>query len=127
VTRATRLAMRIGTLALALVIVAFLTSAIPFRQIIDQRHHLEEAKEKLAALELENSLLTAEVSALQTPAEIERMAREKLGYVMPGEVAFVVFSPDTDSAIADVETPAPESSPWWRQLWDYLTGADGSG
>ena len=76
--------MRIGTLALTLVILAFLASAIPFRQIIDHRNRLEEAKENLAALEVENVLLADEVIALSTPAEIERMAREKLGYVMPG-------------------------------------------
>lgn len=76
VTRASRVAMRIGTLALTLVILAFLASAIPFRQIIDHRNRLEEAKENLAALEVENVLLADEVLALSTPAEIERMARE---------------------------------------------------
>jgi cell division protein FtsB len=116
--------MRIGTLALALVIIAFLSSAIPFRQIIDQRNHLEDAKERLAALEIENGLLAAEVEALNTPAEIERLAREQLGYVMPGETSFVVLSPETPATVADVVEPAPAETPWWRQIWNYLTGAD---
>jgi cell division protein FtsB len=118
--------MRVGTLALALVIVAFLASAIPFRQIIDQQNHLEEAEARLAALEIENGLLAAEVEALNTPAEIERMAREKLGYVMPGETAFVVLAPQ-NTTIIDVEEPAPVETPWWERIWNYLTGADLSG
>ena len=116
--------MRIGTLALALVIISFLASAIPFRQIIDQRNRLDEAREELAALEVENGLLAEEVLALNTPGEIERMAREKLGYVMPGEVAIVVLSPEPSAVVPVVETVPEENPPWWRQIWDYITGAD---
>lgn len=123
-TRATRVAMGIGTLALALVIISFLASAIPFRQIIDQRNRLDEATEQLAALELENGLLADEVLALNTPGEIERMAREKLGYVMPGEVAIIVLSPEPTAGVPVVETVPEESAPWWRQIWNYITGAD---
>lgn len=126
-TRASRVAMRIGTLALTLVILAFLASAIPFRQIIDHRNRLEEAKENLAGLEVENVLLADEVLALGTPAEIERMAREKLGYVMPGEIAYVVLSPEMSETVPTVVDAVEPEAPWWRQIWSYLTGADSSG
>ncbi|MBA3360695.1 MAG: septum formation initiator family protein [Acidimicrobiia bacterium] len=126
-TRATRVAMRIGTLALALIIISFLASAIPFRQIIDQRSRLDEARAELAAIEIENGLLANEVLALDTPGEIERMAREKLGYVMPGEIGFVVLASEPTSVIQDpIATPAAEV-PWWRRIWDFLSGADSSG
>jgi len=123
-TRATRVAMRVGTLALALVMVAFLVSAVPFRQILDQRQRLETAKTELVALEAENERLTLEVEALNTPGEIERMAREMLGYVLPGEVAFVVLDPATSDEVPVVVDAAPAESPWWQRIWDFLTGAD---
>ena len=121
--------MRIGRLALGLVLLAFLAATIPFGQIIEQQERVEAAAAELARLENENLFLADEIVALETPAEIERMAREKLGYVMPGETAFVVLEPDDGSA-TPLETPDPDSvtqpQPWWRSLWNFLTGADTS-
>ncbi|HEX2421090.1 MAG TPA: septum formation initiator family protein [Acidimicrobiia bacterium] len=126
-TRTARVAMRIGRLALGLVLLAFLAATIPFGQIIEQQERVEAAAAELARLENENLFLADEVVALQTPAEIERMARAKLGYVMPGETGFVVLEPDPDVTIA-TESPARpstgEPSAWWRSLWNFLTGAD---
>jgi cell division protein FtsB len=126
-TRTARVAMRIGRLALGLVLLAFLAATIPFGQIIEQQERVEAAAAELARLENENLFLADEIAALQTPPEIERMAREKLGYVMPGETGFVVLEPDLGITIP-TETPnqpsAAEPSAWWRSLWNFLTGAD---
>ncbi|HJU51117.1 MAG TPA: septum formation initiator family protein [Acidimicrobiia bacterium] len=126
-TRTARVAMRIGRLALGLVLLAFLAATIPFGQIIEQQERVEAAAAELARLENENLFLADEIAALQTPAEIERMAREKLGYVMPGETAFVVLEPEGEvAAVSDtaVEDAVVRSQPWWRSLWNFLTGAD---
>ena len=126
-TRTARVAMRIGRLALGLVLLAFLAATIPFGQIIEQQERVEAAAAELARLENENLFLADEIAALQTPAEIERMAREKLGYVMPGETGFVVLEPDLGVTIP-TESPnqpsATEPPAWWRSLWNFLTGAD---
>ncbi|HEX5723603.1 MAG TPA: septum formation initiator family protein [Acidimicrobiia bacterium] len=126
-TRTSRVAMRIGRLALGLILLAFLAATIPFGQIIEQQERVEAAAAELARLENENLFLADEIAAMETPAEIERMAREKLGYVMPGETAFVVLEPEGGVA-TPVETPVQDavdrSQPWWRSLWNFLTGAD---
>ena len=71
--------------------------------------------------------IRAEVAALESDAEVERLAREQFGLVRPGELGYVVISP------ADEPAPAPEreatldrpgEQPWWRDLWDFLTGRD---
>ena len=119
--------MRIGRLALGLILLAFLAATIPFGQIIEQQERVEAAAAELARLENENLFLADEIAALETPAEIERMAREKLGYVMPGETAFVVLEPQggiADPLEAPVQDPVVGSQPWWRSLWNFLTGAD---
>ncbi|MGH8923568.1 MAG: FtsB family cell division protein [Acidimicrobiia bacterium] len=126
-TRTSRVAMRIGRLALGLVLLAFLAATFPFSQIIEQQERVEAAATELARLENENLFLADEIAALETPAEIERMAREKLGYVMPGETAFVVLEPDVGVTIP-IENPVEDATgqpqPWWRSLWNFLTGAD---
>ena len=126
-TRTARVAIRIGRLALGLVLLAFLAATIPFGQIIEQQERVEAAATELARLQNENLFLADEVIALQTPAEIERMAREKLGYVMPGETGFVVLEPNPEVTIAAESQPSRGAPPaWWRSLWNFLTGADAS-
>jgi len=108
---------------------AFLTQLVPYRQIIDSSRQVEEARERLAALEEENEMLQADADALHTDAEIEKLAREKLGYVRPGETAYVVLDPPEESL--EQEDTAPEPAPseerdgtWVDWIWDFLTGAD---
>jgi len=105
---------------------AFLTQLIPYRQIIDSNRQVESAQEQLAALETENRLLEEDVAALETPAEVEKLAREKLGYARPGETVYVVLDPP-GADIAD-EPPPPDDveieRTWVERVWDFLSGAD---
>lgn len=106
---------------------AFLTQVVPYRQILDANQRVEDARQDLARLESENSRLQADVAALGTDAEIERLAREKLGYVRPGETAFVVVDPppsDDPEPEAPVEEEAEDMRTWVDKIWDFLSGAD---
>jgi cell division protein FtsB len=118
------------SVALLVVGLALITNVVPFRQILEQQRRVEEASTHLAALTQENQLLEDQVAALQTPAEIERLAREELGYVKAGEIGFVVLQPEapppaTVGAEAVTSPSAPRS--WYARIWDFLTGADLSG
>ena len=88
-----RPAVTLVVVAIAVVLLAILTNVVPFRQVVDQRSDIGVARDHLAALVAENATLTQQVAALETPIEIERIAREKLGYVRPGETAYVVIEP----------------------------------
>ncbi|MEX0795601.1 MAG: septum formation initiator family protein [Acidimicrobiia bacterium] len=113
--------------ALFLVIgAAFLTQLIPYRQIIDSNRQVESARAELTALEAENTQLQADVAALETPEEIERLAREKLGYARPGETAYVVLDPPGAGQSVtrqDPEPAAPERT-WVEKIWDFVSGGD---
>lgn len=118
-----------GLLALAALVAVVVTAAgiFPFRQIIADRRTVSLAQEKLLALRGENSHLEAEVAALQSDVEVERLAREQFGLVRPGEIAYVVVSPEGEEAVAAEAEPTldrPGEQPWWRDLWDFLTGSD---
>ncbi|REK41111.1 MAG: hypothetical protein DWQ20_00475 [Actinobacteria bacterium] len=105
---------------------AFLTQLIPYRQIIESNRQVEAAEAELAALEEENRLLEAHVAALETPEEVERLAREKLGYARPGETAYVVLDPPSSgepAPQAQPVEPAPDRT-WVEKIWDFISGAD---
>lgn len=106
---------------------AFLTQLIPYRQILDSQRQVAAAEDELAALEAENEVLAADVAALETPAEIERLAREKLGYARPGETAYVVLDPPAKGRTIDPVAPTIPDEPertWVERLWDFISGGD---
>ncbi len=122
-----RPAVMLVVVAVAVVLVAIVTNVVPFRQVVDQRAEINATRNQLAALVAENATLTEQVGALGTPIEVERIAREKLGYVRPGETAYVVIAPEPEPAsplvTVDQQPVAVEPS-FLAKLWAYLTGAD---
>ena len=120
----------LASLAVLVVSVAVTTNALPLRQIVDQQQEVIDAQTKLKELTRENDILADQVAALQTPLEVERLAREKLGYVRPGEAAYVVIEKEAPVPVAEFGTEAagvPAESdpvPFLVQLWDFVTGRD---
>lgn len=125
-TRLSRPAMFMGVLALIIAGMALITAVIPFRQILEQRARVEGASAELSRINLENEYLRSEVEALNTPGEIERLARENLGYVMPGETAYVVLEPEESlpETIDPTVVDNGDRVPWYQAIWNFFTGAD---
>lgn len=119
---------RSGALALAGLVAVVITAAgiFPFRQIIADRRSVSLAQEQLLALREENARLEEEVTALSSDVEVERLAREQFGLVKPGETAFVVVGGEGGEAAEEPEPTLerPGEQPWWRDVWDFLTGGD---
>ncbi|MDP3984326.1 MAG: septum formation initiator family protein [Acidimicrobiia bacterium] len=116
-----------ATLALLVVGLAMVTAVIPFGQIVEQQRRVDFAAAELASLNEENLLLGEEVEALNTPQEIERLARERLGYVMPGDIPYVVLEPPADATTTTAppsESIIPPQVPWYEAIWEFFTGAD---
>jgi cell division protein FtsL len=116
----------IAALLILLVGAAFLTQVVPYRQIIESSQQVDAAKEELAGLETENAQLQLDIEALNSDSEIEKLAREKLGYVRPGEKAFVVVEPpDADEETIATIPPEPNlEETWVDRFWSFVTGAD---
>ena len=77
-------------------------------------------------LRKQNAQLREEIRLLNTPEYIERIAREQLGLVKPGEVAVILVAPSPAPAVTDVRPElakpgAPLPDPWWTRLWRRLT------
>ncbi|MCZ7535240.1 MAG: septum formation initiator family protein [Acidimicrobiia bacterium] len=98
--------MALASLALAAVLLLFV---FPTRSLIAQRGDIDRARDDLEVIETENARLAEEAARLATPAEIERIARERFHMVRPGETAFaVVPTGDDPGADPGSEDAAPQ-------------------
>ncbi|MBI5158010.1 MAG: septum formation initiator family protein [Acidimicrobiia bacterium] len=117
-----------GGVVLAAVVVIGLAAAsgiIPFRQVIAYQRSVDLAREQRDALIAANAELEQQIAALETDGEVERLAREQFGLVMPGETALVAIAvPDTSPVAAPRASRFVDETPWWRSLWAFITGED---
>ena len=63
-----------------------------FVKITQLRRAIQEVRREVAVLQARNEQLRAELQRLNSDAYIERVARERLGLVMPGETSYVVIT-----------------------------------
>jgi cell division protein FtsL len=104
-------------LLIGLLVAAFLIF-FPTKQLVEQRVRVQRLEQRLAAVEQENAELEAHVRRLEDPAEIEVLAREKLGLVEPGERAYLFAPVPSPSAAPEEAAPVEETASWWRRVWD---------
>ena len=77
---------------LAVVLIALLMyMAVPLRQYLDQRSRLAHLERQTELLQKQDTQLQRRVRQLHDPDYVERLARECLGMVRPGEIAFIVI------------------------------------
>ncbi|CAN5742510.1 hypothetical protein BH23ACT12_BH23ACT12_17650 [soil metagenome] len=85
-----------------------LTGVAPARQAFHQREQLVEVEAKVAALQERNDALTSRLNRLSDIAYMEKLAREQLGVIRPGETSYVVRpAPAPVNPVAHVE-PKPQ-------------------
>jgi cell division protein FtsL len=85
---------------ITLVLILAVMAVSPVRLYLDQRHQIDRLRQQTAALVKDNQSLQQQMDRLRDPAYLERMARECLGMVRPGETAFVVVPKDGRPAVA---------------------------
>jgi cell division protein FtsB len=78
-------------LVTALLVAALFVFVFPTRTYLAQRADTNRTEHQLAVLRDQNDALSARVTALDTDAEIERIAREQFDLVRPGEQAFAIL------------------------------------
>lgn len=98
-------------LAVSVVFVGFLLVGVfPTRTWLAQRDELGQREAELAAIRAEEADLEEQAEVLQDPDEIERIAREEYGMVLPGEKPYRML-------------PAPEDPVDLPDSWPF-TGAE---
>ncbi|MEX2550488.1 MAG: septum formation initiator family protein [Nitriliruptoraceae bacterium] len=105
----------LGVVALGVVIVSS-----PLQSYLDGRARVAHLSAQADALDEANAELTQRTEDLERDTTIELLAREQLGLVRPGEVAYALSPPEVDRPriTPSRQTPAPEERPWYVRLWD---------
>lgn len=83
-----RLSARAAILLFAVFLLGMVSIA-PTRVWLDQRSRLRELEAQAAQLEAANARLEGRIADLNDPDTLERLARECLGMVEPGEIAII--------------------------------------
>lgn len=83
-------AARFGIAAVLLALVLFL-AVFPTRTYLDQRESIADAQERLSVLREQNEKMRGRIRSLQTPEEIERIARQEFNLAKPGEEVYVII------------------------------------
>jgi len=78
-----------AALLLVIVLMTMAFSMAPLHAYLQQRSKIAELERQSRVLERANADLAQRVVQLHDPTELERLARECLGMVRPGETAFV--------------------------------------
>ncbi len=105
----------IGLLVIALLAVTVVSG--PLQAWMAGRDRIEVATTKLTALDAATAELDQRAADLTDPEQVEVVAREQLGYAMPGQVAYSLVPPEgDDEVLGDQADPTVEPTSWWRRL-----------
>ena len=119
-------AARRAAILAAVVCVLTLTIAGPVRTYFGQRTEMKQLKATEEQLRAQIAQLEQQKVKLGDPVFIAAQARERLGFVMPGEIPYQVQLP-ANSALPGTPGAAPVTAdpdqPWYTALWKTISDA----
>lgn len=87
-------------------------------ELLGAGDRIKEAENQVAKLRFKNDELKKQLSQVQSPAYLEKMAREKLGLAREGEVV-VILPPNSQQGVGS--EPVPEQNiPNWQKWWNLF-------
>ncbi len=117
---------RAAVLVLVLAVLA-VSYASSMRAHLDQRAHIGDLKDQIAARAEAIDRLEREKRRWDDDSYVRAQARERFGYLMPGETGFQVIGPDGEpldasTELTDPETVVPDPVPpaWWERGWSSV-------
>ena len=110
-------------LVLAVLAVSYASS---LRAYLQQRSEISELKDTISERSTSIDALEREKRRWADPAFVRTQARERFGYLMPGETAFVVLDEDglpleTQAELSDPETVGDQTpEAFWNGTWESV-------
>jgi cell division protein FtsL len=83
----------------------------------------EALRQNIQELKTENDQLQQEATNLESDQGLEKLAREELGWVKPGDVAIITIPTNSEEQVSQSapKAQAPEI-PHWQRWWDMFFG-----
>jgi cell division protein FtsB len=119
-------AARRAAILAAVICVLTLTIAGPVRTYFAQRTEMQQLETIQAQLRSQIADLEQQKVKLGDPVFIAAPARERLGFVMPGEIPYQVQLPATagpEALPSTAAAPVPSGQPWYTSLWHTIADA----
>ena len=113
---------RMGAVGLVVGALA-LTGVAPARQAFRQHEQVDELQARVDALKERNGELTGRLNRMSDVAYMEKLAREQLGVVRPGDTSYVVVPAPAPAAPVTATEPEPQGlrervARWIKDLLD---------
>jgi hypothetical protein len=115
-------------MVLGVVVLAAFTLLFPtVRAYLGQRAELDSLAGQVEVAEQEEETLRHELDRWQDTAFVIAQARERLGYVMPGETAYRVIDPEvvsepepdgTEPTAGPTPLVGAGTKPWYATVWE---------
>jgi hypothetical protein len=111
----------------AILVVSYASS---MRAYLRQREHINELKSQIAQAEADIAVARREKNRWSDPAYVEQQARERFGWLLPGETGYQVIGADGKpltghDALTDPSSIAPtKPDAWWTKVRASLDAAD---
>ena len=119
--------MAILVVVLAVLVVSYASS---MRAYLQQRSHINDLNSQIASSEKDISALEREKRRWTDDAYVETQARERFGWVLPGETSYQVIDRngkplERSDTLTDPDSVARQvPTPWWGKVNDTLQAAD---
>ncbi|MFT4029277.1 MAG: septum formation initiator family protein [Protaetiibacter sp.] len=102
--------------ALGLIVAALVVLAPQLKTLVEQRQQIAQLEQEVQDAQDELDDLDAEVARWSDPAYVEAQARDRLYYVFPGDVAYLVIDDDDTPQASDAQ-PISDSIQTTRVDW----------
>jgi cell division protein FtsB len=119
---------RAAILVLVLAVLA-VSYASSMRAYLEQKAHLAALRASIAESSENIAALSREKRRWRDDAYIEAQAKQRLGWVMPGEISFQVIDENGEplgheDSLVDPERLEAEREPaWWERAWHSIEAA----
>jgi hypothetical protein len=97
--------------------------ALPLRSWFAQRGELDALRADIAADQQAIAELERQLERWEDPTYIEAQARERLRWVKPGDIGFIVLG-DEDAEATTPDADAATAGFWWQRLWTSVEQVD---
>ena len=117
-----------GRAAILILLIAVLTVsyASSLRAYLQQRGHISDLKSQIAERSASIGDLEREKKRWKDDAFLEQQARERFGFLFPGETSYQVLDSDgkplggQDRLHDASEVVKREPTPWWDKAWESV-------
>ncbi|WP_175477227.1 FtsB family cell division protein [Ruania alba] len=116
-----------GLVLFVVILMAFIVLAPTLRAYVTQQEEQRDLAAQIVAARDRNAELQAQIDQWEDPVYVQARARDRLGFVMPGETPYRVVDPETvtgeePASAADDQGPVsvPPTGPWYLTVWDSV-------